>query len=76
MSIDERLEFLLRSTESLHASTQELHAVVAEHTRQLMEHTGQLTEHTRQLELDAQNIRALANIAAAHQTRLDDLENR
>lgn len=62
MSIEERLEFLVRSTESLHASVQELHAVVA--------------EHTRQLEIDAQNIRSLANIAAAHQSRLDDLEGR
>jgi hypothetical protein len=49
VSIDERLEFLVRSTESLHASVQELHAVVA--------------EHTRQLEMDAQNIRSLASIA-------------
>lgn len=69
MTIDERLEFLFRSTESLHASVHELHAVVAKHTQQI-------TEHTRQLEIDAQNIRALANIAAAHQSRLDDLENR
>jgi hypothetical protein len=54
MTIDERLEFLFRSTESLHESVQKLSAVVA--------------EHTRQLEIDAQNIRALANIAAAHQS--------
>ena len=69
MTLDERLEFLFRSTESLHASCQELHAAAAEHSRQIV-------EHTRQLEIDAQNIRSLANIAAAHQTRLDDLENR
>lgn len=62
MSIEERLEFLIRSTECLHASVQEHHAVAA--------------EHTRQLEIDAQNIRLLANIAAAHQNRLDDLEGR
>lgn len=30
MTIDERLEFLLHSTESLHASCQELHATVSE----------------------------------------------
>ena len=35
MTIDERLEFLRQSTESLHASCQELHAAAAEHTRQL-----------------------------------------
>jgi hypothetical protein len=62
MNIDERLEFLMRSTESLYASVQELHAVVS--------------EHTRQLEIDAQNIRSLANIAAAHESRLDNLEGR
>jgi hypothetical protein len=69
MTIDERLEFLFRSTESLHASCQELHATAVEHTRQLV-------EHTRQLEIDAQNIRSLATIAAAHQDRLDELEDR
>ncbi len=62
MSIEERLEFLIRSTESLHASAQELHAVAA--------------EHTRQLEIDAQNIRSLANIAAADEHGLDELEGR
>ena len=35
MTIDERLEFLLHSTESLHASCQQLHAAAAEHTRQM-----------------------------------------
>jgi pheromone shutdown protein TraB len=69
MNIDERLEFLMRSTESLHASVQELPAVVAAHTHHV-------EEHTRQLEIDAQNIRSLANIAAAHEGRLDNLEGR
>jgi hypothetical protein len=31
MTIDERLEFLLHSTESLHATCQELHAAVEKH---------------------------------------------
>lgn len=35
MTIDERLEFLLHSTESLHASCEQLHATVAEHSRQM-----------------------------------------
>lgn len=60
MTIEERLEFLLQSTESLHASCQELHAAVQ--------------GNTRQLEIDAENIRKLADIAKAHQERLDDLE--
>jgi predicted DNA-binding ArsR family transcriptional regulator len=67
MTIDERLEFLFKSTESLHSSVQELHAVVQEHTQQVQ-------EHTRQLEVDSENIRALARIAEIHERRLSDLE--
>ena len=67
MNIDERLEFLLQSTESLHASAQELHASV-------QELRGVVQEHTKQLQIDAENIRRLASIAAAHEQRLDDLE--
>ena len=50
MTIDERLEFLIRSTESLHQTVHEM--------------TGQIQEHTRQLEIDADNIRRLADVAA------------
>lgn len=35
MDIDERLEFLRQSTESLHGSCQELHAAVVEQSRQI-----------------------------------------
>ena len=34
-SLDERLEFLLHSSESLHSNLQELHAVASEHDRQI-----------------------------------------
>jgi hypothetical protein len=61
MTVDQRLEFLLQSTESLHAT--------------VLQMTGQIQEHTKQLELDASNIRSLANIAAPHQTRIEDLES-
>ena len=61
MTVDQRLESLLQSTESLHATVQQM--------------TGQIQEHTKQLELDAANIRSLANIAAAHQTRIEALQN-
>lgn len=67
MTIDERLQFLFQSTESLHAPVHELHSVVAQQTRQI-------EAHTRQLEIDAENIRRLANIAMAHEQRLDNLE--
>ena len=67
MTIDERLHFLIQSSESLHASTQELHAITREHTHQIQ-------EHTKQLQLDADNIRRLANITEAHEHRITDLE--
>ena len=52
MTIDERLQFLLTSSESLRASTQKLHATV----QAMQEHSGQLA-------IDAENIRALLRIA-------------
>jgi hypothetical protein len=49
MTIDERLEFLLHSTESLHQSCQELHATVQEHTRQLRELDERERKHWRRI---------------------------
>lgn len=69
MTIDERLQFLLQSTESLHSNVQDLTATVVELRRSV-------ADLTRVVEIDAENIRGLANIAAAHQARLDDLDNR
>jgi ABC-type transporter Mla subunit MlaD len=74
MTLDERIQFLVQSTESLHATVHEMSGQLQEQTKQLQEHTKQLREHTKQLELDAQNIRSLAKIAGAHQTRLDQIE--
>ena len=62
MTIDERIAFLVQSTESLHATAQEL-------TSQAQEHTKQVQEHTKQLQIDAENISRLANIAEAHEQR-------
>lgn len=76
MTIDERIAFLVQSTESLHTNRSELTGRMQEQTRQMWEQTKQLQEHTRQLEIDADNIRRLANIAASHQQRLDDFEGR
>jgi hypothetical protein len=55
MTIDERLIFLVQSTESLHGSVQELHGIVQEHTKQLQ-------EQTKQLQIDAENINRLDNL--------------
>ena len=67
MTLDERLEFLFKPTESLHASAQELHASTQELRAIAL-------EHTKQLQIDAENIRRLASIAQAHEHRLEDLE--
>lgn len=69
MTTDERLQFLLQSTESLHSSLQDLTVTVGELR-------GSVADLTRVVEIDAENIRRLANIAAAHESRLDDLDNR
>lgn len=60
MDIDQRLEFLAKSTESLHDSVNELHKIVR--------------DHTEQLKIDAEHIRALARVAEIHEHRLTDLE--
>lgn len=67
MTIDERLEFLLRSTESLHTNVHELYTSVHELR-------GIAQEHTKQLQQDAENIRSLARIAEAHEQRISDIE--
>ena len=67
MNIDERIMFLVQSTESLHASLHEVHG-------SLHELRAVVQAHTKQLEIDAENIRRLASIAASHEARLEDLE--
>ena len=81
MTLDERVEFLVRSTESLHQTVGEMMGPLQEHTLQLREQTAQLKEqtrhlqeHTKHLQIDAENIRRLANVAQSHETRLSDLE--
>jgi chromosome segregation ATPase len=69
MTTEERLQFLLQSTESLHSTVQELTGAVADLR-------GTVADLTRAVGMNSENIRLLANIAAAHQTRLDDLDNR
>lgn len=66
MTIDERLQFLLQSTESLHSNVQDLTASVADLRGSVAELRGSVADLTRVVEMDAENIRRLANIAAAH----------
>jgi hypothetical protein len=62
MTIDERLEFLLRSTETLHADSRQLHAAAR--------------ESTRQHEITLESLQRLERIAVAHEDRLDDDDER
>jgi prefoldin subunit 5 len=74
MTIDERLQFLLQSTESLHASTQQLQATVARMSETVGTFTTQIADLFKAAKQDGENIAALARIAEAHQHRLTDLE--
>lgn len=47
MTIDERFQFLLTSTESLHASCRELHAAAAESRRQAEAQTAEMHKQSR-----------------------------
>ena len=49
MTIDERLQFLVQSTESLHQSCQELHATVQEQGRHLRELDERERKHWRRI---------------------------
>ena len=66
MSIDERLQFLLQSTESLHSNMESFQT-------ELRELKGSVDRLYSVVEIDAENIRRLANIAAAHDDKLEDL---
>lgn len=74
MNIDERLAFLLQSTESLHASVQENTANIAALTRNSEGVDARIAALTAAIEMDAVNIRSLANIAGAHEDRISKLE--
>jgi len=49
MTIDERLQFLVQSTESLHQTCQELHATVQEQASQLRELDERERKHWRRI---------------------------
>jgi hypothetical protein len=61
MTIDERIEFLVQSSES--------------HDRQIGELTGAITKLVAVTNEDATAIRTLARIAEAHEKRISQLED-
>jgi hypothetical protein len=65
--IDARLQFLLTSTESLHASCQELHAASANHAVEI----AALSKQTSDL---VTATGALLLISRSHKERLDNLD--
>jgi prefoldin subunit 5 len=66
VNINERLQFLLQSTESLHLNVQELTGSVTELRATVTELRSSVVDLKRVVEIDAENIGSLANIAAAH----------
>ena len=90
MTVDERLEFLLQSTESLHATALEHSAQIEKHSAQMEKQSAQMEKQSAQMEkqsvqierqlemlaIDASNIRRLADIATAHDERVESLEQR
>jgi len=66
-SIDERLDFLLRSTESLHATAQLQSA-------QIVETSKQIAEHGRQIADLSAAVAALLFLTKSHKERLDKIE--
>ena len=71
MTIDERIEFLVQSTESLHSSLQELHGIVADGFQEIAK-TMQL--QVQSMAAMTQNIQILADVAKTHEKRISDLE--
>jgi len=74
MTIDERLEFLLQSTESLHSTTLEHSAQIAEHSAQIAEHSAQIAKLTTRFELVAETMSDLAIAVLHHERRLGRLD--
>jgi hypothetical protein len=76
MTVDERLEFLLKSTESLHVSVHELYSSMGEVRASVQSLRATAEEHTKQFAIQAETIRQLAIIAAAHGDRISSLERK
>lgn len=69
MTIDERLEFLRQSTESLHATCQELHATIAREAEERKERDRQIDERERK------GRRAIIAAIATYLQKLDGESN-
>ena len=68
---DARLQFLLQSSESLHANLQELHAQMAQQNSELASHKKEVDERFNKILSATENLLA---IVRHHQDRLDKLD--
>lgn len=71
MTIDERIEFLLQSTESLHASTQTLSWQMAQHNQDFRQYRQETERRFQQL---ADAILPLIRLVQDHEARITELE--
>ncbi len=74
MTVDERLVFLLQSTESLHSSLEELHGTVRDLKAVVGRHDGQIEKLTVKFEQVADTLGDLAIAGLNHQKRLGKLD--
>ena len=72
--LDERLRYLAQSTGSLHANIERLYETVSKQAESIAQNDAQIKQVIKATSVDAENIRALAAIAEAHQEQLDRLE--
>jgi len=72
--IDARLQFLLQSTESLHATTQEHSAQIAENGAQIAENATQIAALSKTVSDLVTATAALLRISHSHKERLDKLD--
>lgn len=73
-NFEERMEFLMRNQESLHANLDRLYETVTRHSEDMTRMDQRIEALLKAAETDGENIRALARIAAAHQERISRLE--
>ena len=71
---NQRIEFLLQSTESLHSSVQELHAASAEQGRNIDKIVAASVAQDARLDKLLTVAEGLARIAQGHEKRLTNLE--
>jgi hypothetical protein len=71
---DERIDAIAMNLELTSHDVGQNSRAIAENSRAIAENTRAIAALTKALEIDAENIRALARIAEAHEQRISDIE--